>query len=162
MFEEPPSGLHQPLMQARQGPLEANSPNPMPMFCVYCHAIGTKESFSKRLPPWSWRFWRIKLIPLIIATAVSLVLPFQTTARLIIGTLLYSFPVLHHLETCEWGQSLPVLPVVALPGDAKKIQLVVGSLIVSPESHVFRSARACSRSSFILSCENGTSSNVKR
>src|SRR5664280_298927 len=103
MFEEPPSGLHQPLMQARQGPLEANSPNPMPMFCVYCHAIGTKESFSKRLPPWSWRFWRIKLIPLIIATAVSLVLPFQTTARLIIGTLLYSFPVLHQPGAVRMG-----------------------------------------------------------
>lgn len=70
---------------------DANSPNPTPMFCKNCHALGTKEHFSSKPRPWTWRFWQIKVMPLVIALGVSLFLPFQTTARVLIGIVLYIF-----------------------------------------------------------------------
>jgi DNA-directed RNA polymerase subunit M/transcription elongation factor TFIIS len=71
--------------------LEANSPNPQPMFCVDCQAIGTEQAFSQKPHLWNWRYWRIKLIPLIIAVTVSRFLPFQMTWRVVSGTALYIF-----------------------------------------------------------------------
>ncbi len=71
--------------------IDPGSANSTPMFCQDCHAIGSKAAFDKPPPPWKWRYWRIKLIPLVIGVGVSLVLPFHTAPRVIIGTVLYLF-----------------------------------------------------------------------
>jgi hypothetical protein len=39
--------------------------------------------------PWQWGYWRIKLIPMLLAVAVSVFLPFPLVVRVIAGTALY-------------------------------------------------------------------------
>jgi hypothetical protein len=63
--------------------------NESPMFCVDCHAIGGKEGFSKKPPAWTWRLWRIKLIPLLLSLVISFLIPLPVTLRVIAGTVLY-------------------------------------------------------------------------
>jgi len=45
----------------------------------------------KKPHPWHWAYWRIKLIPLLLSTVVSVLLPFSLPFRVIAGTVFYVF-----------------------------------------------------------------------
>ncbi len=51
----------------------------------------TMERLNRKPRPWHRGYWRIKLIPLLLSTIISVFLPLPLTVRVIGGTVLYIF-----------------------------------------------------------------------
>ena len=74
--------------------------NEKPMFCPDCRTIGSKEQFSKNPHPWNWKYWRIKLIPLLLSVGIFVLLPVSLTVRAIASFIVYFL-----LSSIKWKRA---------------------------------------------------------
>ena len=64
--------------------------NQAQMFCEDCRTIERKELFSKKPHLWSWRFWRVEPIPVLLTIGISVCIPASGKVRGIVFVVIYA------------------------------------------------------------------------